>query len=299
MTAEPQFKAFSESWRNLPGNIPENVEVFAIGDVHGRADLLEWVLEEIQNVPRNGAARHLVFLGDLIDRGSSSISAVDLAMRGAALANADVLHVLPGNHDLALHFGLLSTDLLSLWISGGGKTVLSEIDMSEGDHFPAVIQEKLRKVMHPDYLQLMAEGPTFLKLGDLLFVHAGVHPYGDIPEFLDQDRFFIGEEYHWATIRYPFLSHREGWDLRHPDPEHRERKPTVIVHGHTPALRRNIENDADLEICDGIESHRTIALDIGAAYRPQLAYAHFRARGAKSEVRIYAVKHDPVWQNVL
>lgn len=252
--------------------------------------MLERVLEEIRDTPRNGAARHLVFLGDLIHRGPSSVGAVDLAMQGASLANAFVLYVLPGNHDLVLHFGLLSENLLSLWISGGGKTVLSELGISEEDHTPLEMQGKLRKMMHPDYLKLMADGPTFLQLGDLLFVHAGVHPQGDIPEFLDQDRFFIGEDYHWATIRYPFLSHTEGWDLKEPDPERRERKPTVIVHGHTPALRSDIANDADLEICNGVETHRTIALDIGAAYRPQLAYAHIRSRGDQAEVRIHAVK---------
>lgn len=290
MTFEMKFSSYSLPWRDLPGLLPENIEVFAIGDVHGQADLLERVLEEIRHTPRNGAARHLVFLGDLIDRGPSSVRAVDLAMRGAALAKADVLHVLPGNHDLALHFGLLSPDVLSFWISGGGKAVLSELGLSENDHAPVEIQREIRKVMHPDYLQLMAEGPTSLQLGDLLFVHAGVHPYGDIPEFLSQDRFFIGEEFHWCTIRYPFLSHQEGWNLRDPDPQHREHKPTVIVHGHTPALRSDIVSEADLEICDGVETHRTIALDIGAAYRPQLAYAHIRSRGDQAEVRIHAVK---------
>ena len=292
MTIALQFSSYSLPWRDLPGLMPENAEVFAIGDVHGQADLLERVLEEIRNTPRNGAIRHLVFVGDLIDRGPSSVGAVDLAMRGAALANADVLHVLPGNHDLAPHFGLLSANLLSLWISGGGKTVLAELGMSEEDNTPSEIQGELRKAMHSDYLELMAEGPTSLQLGDLFFVHAGVHPYGDIPEFLDQDRFFIGEEYHWATIRYPFLSHREGWDIRDPDLERRERKPTVIVHGHTPALRSDITNGLDLKICDGVETHRTIALDIGAAYRPQLAYAHIRSRGDKAEMRIHAVKAE-------
>jgi len=292
MSVKLGFHTYSRPWRDLPGLLPENAEVLAIGDVHGQADLLERVLEDIRNTPRNGAVRHLVFVGDLIDRGPSSVGAVDLAMRGTALANADVLHVLPGNHDLSLHFGLLSPDLLSLWISGGGKTVLSELDMSEEDNTPSEIQRELRKAVHSGYLELMAEGPTSLQLGDLLFVHAGVHPYGDIPEFLDQDRFFLGEEYHWATIRYPFLSHREGWDLRDPDPERRDRKPTVIVHGHTPALRRDLASDADLEICDGVETHRTIALDIGAAYRPQLAYAHIRSRGDKAEMRIHAVKEE-------
>ncbi|MEP4195734.1 MAG: metallophosphoesterase [Aliishimia sp.] len=173
MTVELIFSSYSRPWRDLPGLIPENVEVFVIGDVHGQADLLERALEDIGNTPRTGAERHLVFLGDLIDRGPSSVGAVDLAMRSAALANTDMLHVLPGNHDLGLHFGLLSADLLTLWISGGGKTALSELGMSEEDNTPAEIQDELRKVLHPDYLKLMADGPTFLRLGDLLFVHVG------------------------------------------------------------------------------------------------------------------------------
>lgn len=298
MSVEMKFCSYSLPWRDLPGSIPDNVEVFAIGDVHGQADLLEQVLEKIRDTPRNCAERHLVFLGDLIDRGPSSIRTVELAMQGAALANADTLHVLPGNHDLGLHFALTSSSILSFWISGGGQTVLSELGMTEEDHTPSEIQGKLRELMHPDYLQLMEEGPTHLYLGDLLFVHAGVHPYSDIAEFLDQDRFFIGVDYHWSSIRYPFLSHQEGWNSRDVDPERRELKPSVIVHGHTPALRRDIATDADLEICDGVESHRTIALDIGAAYRPQIAYAHIRSRGDNAEVQIHAMKGE-LLENVL
>ena len=219
-------------------------------------------------------------------------------MQGNELANADVLHVLPGNHDLGMHFALKSPSILSFWISGGGQTVLSELGMTEEDNTPSEIQRKLAEVMHPDYLQLMAKGPTHLFLGDHLYVHAGVHPFGDIPEFLDQDRFFIGVDYHWSSIRYPFLSHQEGWNSRDADPERRERRPTVIAHGHTPAMREDIASDADLEICDGVESHRTIALDIWAAYRPELAYAHLRSRGDLAEVQIHAVKGE-LLENVL
>lgn len=179
----------------------------------------------------------------------------------------------------------MSPDLLSFWVSDGGQAVLSE-----EDHTTSEIQGKLREWMYPNYLQTMADGPTHLHLGDIPFFHAGVHPYGDIPEFLEQDRLFYRSCYHWATMWHPFLLHQEGWDSRDVDPERRERRPTIILHGHTPTLRRDITTDADLGICDGMDSHRAMALDTGAAYGPQLAYAHIRSRGAKTEVQLHAVR---------
>lgn len=293
-TDKPSYKSYHLPWRELPGQFPDDTEAFVIGDVHGQAELLAQVLKEIEEVPREARIRHLIFLGDLIDRGPSSIEAVDLAMRAGELTGANQLHVLPGNHDLGLYFGMSSESVLSFWVGGGGKTVLSEIGMSEQTHTSAEITEKLLQVFPPEYLKWIGEGPSHLRLGDLFFVHAGVHPDGDIDEFLAQDRFFLGVDDHWATMRYPFLSHQGGWDARDPDAERREHRPTVIVHGHTPALRRDLISAEDLEICDGIEGYRTIALDIGTAYRPQLAVGHFRSRAGKAEVQIFAVMESTV-----
>ena len=288
-TDQTSYKSYHLPWSDLPGEFPDGTEAFVIGDVHGQADLLAQVLKEIRDVPREARTRHLIFLGDLIDRGPSSIEAVDLAMRAGDFTGADHLHVLPGNHDIAMYIGMSSESVQSFWIAGGGRTVLSEIGMSEQTHKPTEITDKLLQAFHPEYLKWIGEGPSHLKLGDLIFVHAGVHPDGDIEEFLAQDRFFLGVDDHWATMRHPFLSHQGGWDTRDPDPDRRDRRPTVIVHGHTPALRRDLSSAEDLEVCDGIEGYRTIALDIGAAYRRQLAYGHFRSRAGTAEVQIRAV----------
>ena len=214
-------------------------------------------------------------------------------MRSRQLADVEYLHVLPGNHDLFLVLSLSSPSLLSYWISGGGHTVLGELGLSEDVHNFDEITEKLQGVLHPDYLQCIGHGPTHLYLGDLLFVHAGVHPDGDITEFLEQDRFFIGVDDHWATMRHPFLSHHGGWNARDADPARRRLRPTVIVHGHTPALRQDIVSGADLKVCDGIDEHRTVALDIGAAFRPQLAFAHIRSFEGQAKIQIRGVKEVP------
>lgn len=286
------YRSYALLWRNLPGDIPEGVEIFAIGDVHGQDGLLEEALSEIRETPRDAPTRHVVFLGDLTDRGPESILAVDLAMRAKKLAAADVLHVLPGNHDLVLLLTLEGPKWLHFWVRLGGDKVLAEVDMSVATHSWEEIAATLKSALNPDCLNAIASGPTHLYLGDLLLVHAGIHPHQNRANFLGQSRRFISVEDHWANIRHTFLTHRGGWDEDDPDPKRRERRPTVVVHGHTPALRQDLAKAEDLKICDGINDYRAVALDIGAAYRPQLAYGHFRTRGGQAEVQICAVREE-------
>lgn len=286
------YRSYALSSRNLPGDIPEGTEIFAIGDVHGQAGLLEEALNEIRDTPRGAPIRHVVFLGDLTDRGPESIRAVDLAVRAKELAAADVLHVLPGNHDIVLLLSLEGPKWLDFWVRLGGDKVMAEVGMSVAKHSWEEISLKLKSALHPNYLNAIASGPTHLYLKDLLFVHAGIHPHQNRANFLAQSRRFISVENHWANIRNSFLTHRGGWDEDDPDPQRRERRPTIVVHGHTPALRQDLVQAADLEICDGVDGYRAVALDIGAAYRPQLAYAHFRTRDGQAEVQICALREE-------
>ena len=112
--------------------------------------------------------------------------------------------------------------------------------MSEKTHSWKEITTKLKKLLHPDYLHAMTKGPTHPYLGDLIFVHAGVHPYQDRAEFLTLSRRFIAMENHWMNIRSLFLTHPEGSGQWDPDPERLERRPTVVVRGYPPALWRSI-----------------------------------------------------------
>ena len=276
-------------WRVLPGAMPEDSEIFVIGDVHGQADLLAQALQSIRGIPKQAATRQLVFLGDLIDRGPSSFKAIDLAMRGAELANTDELNILPGNHDLMLLDALADEAHVEHWLLNGGKTVLAELDLNIETNSWTDIREKLYQALNKEYLNLMKSGPSHLRLGDLLLVHAGVHPHVDMSEFLSVGRQVVGPEDHWSTIRYPFLDWEGGWDANDADPDRQARRPTVVVHGHTPALRSDLRTAGDLQICDGIDTFRAIALDIGAAYRPQLAWAHFRTGDVGAELQIHAV----------
>lgn len=260
-----------------------------VGDVHGQADLLAQILDAIAHTTKEAPVRHLVFLGDLIDRGPESVRSVDLAMQGSELAQADELHILPGNHDLRLLDVLDNEDQLHIWLRNGGKTVLDETGQTGADVMWGDISKTLSDVFDARYLEIMRSGPTHLRLGDLLLVHAGLHPHQKIHDFLSIDRRRINSDEHWATIRYPFLNWEGGWDQGDPDPSRREQRPTVVVSGHTPALREDLIAADQLQVCDGIDVFRAIALDIGASFRPQLAWGHFRMGNHGAEVQIHAV----------
>ncbi|WP_299844276.1 metallophosphoesterase [uncultured Jannaschia sp.] len=283
----PDLRHVSLPPRTLPGALPDSLEVFAIGDIHGQADLLAGCLEVIARTPRAlGTERLVVFLWDIIDRGPDSLRAIDLAMDAAHVANADQSVLLPGNHELAL-LEAIDHDP-ETWLANGGKTVMREID-PQWDRTPwRHARELLRTAIPRRYVVAIETAPSHLRIGDLLFVHAGLAPC--TPDDIHLARNCpVDDDTHWAWIRNEFLTWQGGWDV---DPETGQRwiGPTVVVHGHTPAVRTSLAETTDeLPQMDGVEDYRAICLDAGAAYRPQLGWARFFREGEKSVGRIGVV----------
>src|SRR5258707_14580579 len=96
-------RLFGRGARPRPGTVPVGQAVYAIGDVHGRLDLLEDMLSRVaKDALRHQADQvcHLVFLGDYIDRGPESRGVVqrllDEPLPGFAVA------YLMGNHEEAM-----------------------------------------------------------------------------------------------------------------------------------------------------------------------------------------------------
>ena len=79
--------------------IPAGQRVYAIGDIHGRDDLFEQLLEKIEadNAQRGKAFTTLVLLGDLVDRGPDSASVIQRAI--GLGAPFDRVSLLIGNHE--------------------------------------------------------------------------------------------------------------------------------------------------------------------------------------------------------
>lgn len=201
--------------------VAKGQRVYAIGDIHGRLDLLEALLADIRedDARRPSANTVIVFLGDLIDRGPSSRRVVERAIEiKRELPNT---RFLLGNHEEVFLIAM-SGDLkaLAFFTRIGGRETILSYGISEAEYesldYPGLLERMLEVVprAHIDFLQGFED---LLIFEDYAFVHAGIRP--GIP--LAQQR---SNDLRW--IREGFLSHKGAHEK-------------VVVHGHT--ISRDVE----------------------------------------------------------
>lgn len=211
--------------KRAPAFVPlmePGVRVYAIGDIHGRLDLLDALLSQIDadHAGRPPAERHIVFLGDLIDRGPDSAGVVE---RVRALCATDRnVHCLMGNHEEILLRALEGEEkALKLFCRIGGRETMLSYGVTAEDYERldyAEVAETLVAHVPPAHRDFLADLKEILTMGDYVFVHAGIRPGVAIAEQkLAETR--------W--IRDPFLDHRTPLEK-------------MVVHGHTVAHEAEI-----------------------------------------------------------
>lgn len=195
--------------------MPEGRRFYAIGDIHGRFDLLEGLIERIDrdDRDRSGPNGELIFLGDLVDRGPQSARVVERLM--ALAQERPGTRFLAGNHE-EVFLQALSGDLKALRFFtriGGRETILS-YGISPADYASADYDELARMFAaavpsaHREFLESFED---MIVEGDYAFVHAGVRPGVTLDEQRQSDLRWIREDF--LSARMPFEK--------------------VIVHGHT------------------------------------------------------------------
>lgn len=199
--------------RVRPPAIPQGVRIYAIGDVHGRADLLSDLLRRIErdNAARAQASVTTILLGDMIDRGRHSAA----LLRTLSSRMPSGLICLRGNHEAVMVDAWKGNRAaLRLWFEHGGDATLAgfgateaELAGTEDERVAALVARVPRSVIN-----WMRALPLTHACGDYLFVHAGVRPGVSLARQTREDQLWIRDE---------FLS-SERW--------HGKR----IVHGHTP-----------------------------------------------------------------
>ncbi|MBB5519691.1 metallophosphoesterase family protein [Amphiplicatus metriothermophilus] len=195
---------------------PAGARLYAVGDVHGRADLLDRLLEMIAAEDAGGARKRLVFLGDYVDRGPDSRGVLD---RLAALKEAEPDAVfLKGNHEEALLDFLEDPEGMSEWLDWGGAATLRSYGVApEGDRAPAALAAALRARLPDAHRAFLRDLSLYEVAGDYLFVHAGLRPGLPLAEQKARDLLWIRDAFHNA-------------------PPHK-RPDKVVVHGHHPVRR--------------------------------------------------------------
>ena len=118
---------------NRDPTLPDGYRLYAIGDVHGRDDLLADLLAKIEadSSGRRAVKRIIVFLGDLIDRGPASASVVE-RLRTYEPADARIVF-LAGNHEEVL-LRILDgeKELVSDWLRFGGAECIRSYGVDPG-----------------------------------------------------------------------------------------------------------------------------------------------------------------------
>ncbi len=205
---------------------PPDTRIYAIGDIHGRLDLLQLLHGMIERdaAEVEGKRKLLIYLGDYVDRGSSSCQVVDYLL-GDPLPQFDIIR-LRGNHEEMLLSFLDDPEFAPMWMINGGEATLSSYGIGEmqgetieqrNRNIQAALKERLPRA-HVEFFHSLGLHHV---AGDYLFVHAGVLPGVALEEQVVEDLLWIRGEFIKS------------------DADHGK----CVVHGHTvvdePEIREN------------------------------------------------------------
>ncbi len=216
-----------------PAAIPDGERVYAIGDIHGCADLLDDLLIRLEadDAARGPARTTLIFLGDLVDRGPASAAVIERLIR--LTAERPNSRFLLGNHEEVFVEALKGEPkaLRMFCRIGGRETILSYgVDADDYDRMDyEELYEALKARVPAEHQAFLSACEDMIVIGDYVFVHAGIRPGVDLSTQRSTDL-------RW--IRNPFLDHDRPLEK-------------IVVHGHT------ISSELD------VQPHR-IGVDTGA-----------------------------------
>ena len=218
----------------LASRTPAGCVIWAVGDIHGRSDLADRLIQAIRADLHGGdaARKVVVFLGDAIDRGLDSRGVLNQLSNLAADPALEV-HFVRGNHEDRMEAFLHDPEVGPGWCDYGGRdTLLSYGVTPPRQDSPDAWTEASRalgEALPESHRELLASQEVSVSIGDYFFVHAGARPGVALPAQAPHDLMWI---------RHPFLDHAAPFEQ-------------VVVHGHTPS--EAVHSDA-----------RRIGLDTGA-----------------------------------
>ena len=232
-------------------SVPEGSLIYAVGDIHGRADLLRGLHQLIARDAQDREAQKkiIVYLGDYVDRGPYVRETLDLLVENALPGFES--RFLMGNHEQLLLNFLEDPQVLQTWIFlGGQSTLLSYKVRSPGSGFSPErgeeVRQELIRAIPEKHLEFLNRLEPFYKAGTYLFVHAGIRPSLDLEDQKPEDIYWIRDD---------FLSCKADHGLK-------------VVHGHTITEKVQVRLNR-------------VGIDTGAYATGVLTCAVFENRGVR------------------
>lgn len=227
---------------------PDGRVGYAVGDIHGRADLLERMVNMLEtraaSETRDGGMPIVVFLGDYVDRGPESKRVLDILVK--LRPQGYERHYLKGNHEQSMLAFMDAPLANKVWLRQGGvETLLSygvtpPSPVSNNDNDWIEAGAALTAAVPDSHKLFLNTLERYRAYGDYAFVHAGIDAARTLEEQTDDDLFWARERFIASKRRF---SHR-------------------VVHGHTPVDRPHIDE-------------RRIGVDTGAYASGTLTAARF------------------------
>ena len=215
---------FAEPKRHSYPPVPDGLTIYAIGDIHGRADLLDQTHELIDKDKANSRSERNVevYLGDYIDRGPDSATVISRLIKRSSQTSTIFLR---GNHEQLLLDFLHGKDCWLEWRAVGCITSCLSYGINPNLLSRQVSDKAVRQALDEsvplEHIRFYSDTCSYCRVGPYLFVHAGIRPGIKLEDQNPRDL---------LNIRKSFLEF-EG-DLGY-----------IVVHGHTPVdspdLRRH------------------------------------------------------------
>lgn len=201
---------------------PPGMRLYAIGDIHGCADLLKRMHDTISDeIARDRPDDwRVILLGDYVDRGPDSARTLEMIVN---MIEADPRHIaLCGNHDERFEAFLDDPSIADLFLQYGGDGTAASYGVTMATASAdalAACHRALNEAVPHAHRALLRSLPRSASFGDFFFCHAGIRP--GVPLEAQDPHDLI-----W--IRRPFLDS----DALH---------PKLIVHGHSPVDQPEIK----------------------------------------------------------
>jgi serine/threonine protein phosphatase 1 len=203
---------------------PDGIRLYAIGDVHGRADLLAQLFAGIdRDIATHPAPRVIeILLGDYIDRGPQSREVLDILV---SRSRSRRLVCLKGNHETYIPGFLRDPAMLGQWRHFGGLETLVSYgvvpSISADDEEQRKLAAAFGRALPQSHRRFLATLKSSFVCGDYFFAHAGVRPGIPLSQQHEQDLLWIRED---------FLFHEKSFGK-------------IVIHGHTPVSEPDIRSN--------------------------------------------------------